>query len=153
MKERLLKIIAAEGLTPTLLADKMGVQRSGISHILSGRNYPSFDFLQKLLILFPRLNAEWLILGQGSMYKTTDVEIPDMFTTHETVKKTQVSPTIPENLQNLSSTESNKNKLPEYKPEILPPAEAKKTIEKIVMFYSDKTFTAYSSDKSLFMSS
>ena len=72
MKDRLSKIISAEGLTPSTLADEIGVQRSGISHILSGRNYPSFDFMQKLLERFPKLNIEWLISGKGSMYKSNE---------------------------------------------------------------------------------
>ena len=143
MKERLSKIIAAESLTPALLADKMGVQRSGISHLLSGRNYPSFDFLQKLLIYFPKLNADWLILGQGSMYKSTDADIPNLFTSPEPVEKTPVFPTIPEKSQNISSGEGNKKKVPEVEPEILPPAEYKKTIEKMVVLYTDKTFAIY----------
>jgi len=44
------------------------VQRSSVSHIISGRNNPSFDFIQKTLTAFPGLNAEWLIVGQGTMY-------------------------------------------------------------------------------------
>jgi len=143
MKERLLKIITAEGLTPALLADIMGVQRSGISHILSGRNYPSFDFLQKLLIHFPKLNAEWLILEQGSMYKLTDSDTPDLFPSSEPVEKTPLSPTLPEKPQILSSVEDHKKKLPDVAPEILPPTEPKKTIEKMVVLYNDKTFATY----------
>ena len=92
MKDRLMKIITSEGLTSTLLAEEIGVQRSGIQHILSGRNYPSYDFLQKLLTRFPKLNAEWLILGQGSMYKSTIIGLPDLFAP---VQKTSLSPTLP----------------------------------------------------------
>ena len=146
MKERLSKIITAEGLTPALLADKMGIQRSGISHILSGRNYPSFDFLQRLLIQFPKLNADWLILGQGSMYKTTDADIPDIFLPSELpkpVEKTQISPTIPEKPQNLSFADGNQKKLSDTAPEISPPPTPGKIIEKIFVFYNDKTFATY----------
>ena len=137
MKERLLKFITSEGLTPSLLADEIGVQRSGISHILSGRNYPSFDFLQKLLERFPKLNAEWFILGQGSMYKQTVADVSDLFTLPE---KTTNSPTPPEKFNNLSSGEDNPKKLPEVELEISHPA---KTIEKIVILYTDKTFVTY----------
>jgi len=143
MKERLSKIIAAEGLTPSLLADKMGVQRSGISHILSGRNFPSFDFLQKLLIHFPKLNAEWLILGQGSMYNSSDEAIPNLLRLSKPVENNPVSPTIPEKHYNLPSAEGNQEKHTEHGPEILPPAEPKKSIEKMVVLYTDKTFATY----------
>ncbi len=68
MKERLIQLLDLEQLTPSKFADIIGVQRSSVSHIISGRNNPSFDFIQKTLTAFPGLNAEWLILGQGAMY-------------------------------------------------------------------------------------
>ena len=143
MKERLLKVITSEGITPSLLADELGVQRSGISHILSGRNYPSFDFLQKLLVRFPKLNAEWLILGQGAMYKSTVEEIPDLFPLSRPTEKAAESPTVPEKLSDLSFRESHQKKNPDVAPEISPPEKPKKTIEKMVILYSDKTFATY----------
>jgi len=143
MKERLSKIISSEGLTPSMLAHKMGIQRSGISHILSGRNFPSFDFLQKLLENFPKLNAEWLILGQGSMYKSTMEDLPGLFTPSIPVEKVQDSPTILVNTQNLSSGESHQKKLPDIEPEISPSEEPRKKIEKMMILYTDKTFVTY----------
>jgi len=68
MKERLIQLLDLEQLTPSKFADIIGVQRSSVSHLISGRNNPSFDFIQKTLTAFPGLNAEWLILGQGAMY-------------------------------------------------------------------------------------
>jgi transcriptional regulator with XRE-family HTH domain len=69
MKERVLKLIIHLGYTATKFADAIGVQRSGISHILSGRNQPSYDFIVKILNKYPDLDAEWLILGKGEMLK------------------------------------------------------------------------------------
>jgi transcriptional regulator with XRE-family HTH domain len=69
MKTRLQQFLQLEQLSPARLADLLGIQRSGLSHILSGRNKPGFDFIQKLLTRFPTLNAEWLITGKGKMYK------------------------------------------------------------------------------------
>jgi transcriptional regulator with XRE-family HTH domain len=139
MKERLLKIITSEGLTPSLLADEMGLQRSGISHILSGRNYPSFDFLQKLLVRFPKLNAEWLLLGQGSMYKSTVADLPDLFATPAPVEKASVPPAITGESEKRSSGESDKRNEPEMSSSAAP----QKTIEKMIVLYSDKTFATY----------
>lgn len=68
MEERLLKLLDTEQLSPSKFADIIGVQRSSVSHILSGRNKPSFDFMQKTLKAFPLLNADWLIIGEGDMY-------------------------------------------------------------------------------------
>lgn len=75
MKDRLLKLINHLGYTATKFADEIGVQRSGISHILSGRNQPGYDFIVKTLNKYPAINAEWLILGKGNMHKTQGQEI------------------------------------------------------------------------------
>lgn len=69
MKERLLQLLEMEQLTSSKFADLIGVQRSSISHILSGRNKPSYDFLYKTLESFPGLNAAWLMQGKGPMYE------------------------------------------------------------------------------------
>jgi transcriptional regulator with XRE-family HTH domain len=69
MKERLIQLLDLEQLSPSKFADIIGVQRSSISHVISGRNKPSFDFLQKTLKAFPGLNAGWLMLGEGTMYE------------------------------------------------------------------------------------
>jgi transcriptional regulator with XRE-family HTH domain len=53
-------------LTPSAFADKLGVQRSNVSHVISGRNKPSLDFLEKIILNFPRVNAHWLLTGQMS---------------------------------------------------------------------------------------
>lgn len=69
MQERLQKILDEYDLNSSRLADKLGVQRSGISHIMAGRNKPSFDFLTGLLRLFPEIDANWLLTGKGDMFK------------------------------------------------------------------------------------
>ena len=69
MKERLVQLLDLEQLSPSKFADIIGVQRSSVSHVISGRNNPSFDFIQKTLNAFPGLNADWLILGKGTMYE------------------------------------------------------------------------------------
>jgi transcriptional regulator with XRE-family HTH domain len=82
VKDQILKIIEAEGLTPARFADEIGVQRSSISHIISGRNKPSYDFIAKILKRFKGINAEWLITGNGMMIKSTEAPLsiqPDLF--------------------------------------------------------------------------
>lgn len=69
LEDRLLKLLDTEQLSSSKFADVIGVQRSSVSHILTGRNKPSFDFLQKTLKAFPMLNADWLILAEGDMYE------------------------------------------------------------------------------------
>ena len=67
MHSRLKYWMEMEALKSSKLADIIGVNRATISHILSGRNKPSIDFLQKLLSSYPELNANWLISGMGYM--------------------------------------------------------------------------------------
>jgi len=67
MHERLKNWMGIEDLKSSALADSIGVNRATISHILSGRNKPSIDFLEKLLNVYPNINANWLISGIGYM--------------------------------------------------------------------------------------
>lgn len=63
IQERLQIIIKMHNLSPSAFADQIGVQRSNVSHVLSGRNKPGLDFLEKIINTFPRVNAHWLISG------------------------------------------------------------------------------------------
>jgi len=133
METRINKLINTENLSPTKFADIIGVQRSAISHILSGRNKPSFDLMQKILTKFPRVSSEWLLMGRGDMYKTMvqqrlfDVDDKHVENNSEVKQATvnhvntvtQVLPKEPENRINDS------------------------TIERIIIFYKDKSFKEY----------
>ncbi len=63
--DRLQKIMEFHALSASALADKIGVQRSSISHILSGRNKPSLEFVMKVLSSFPDVDLYWLLNGKG----------------------------------------------------------------------------------------
>jgi plasmid maintenance system antidote protein VapI len=69
MEDRLNKLMSHFKITPAQLADSIGVQRSSISHILSGRNKPSYDFLIKILKKYNDISAEWLLLNEGNMLR------------------------------------------------------------------------------------
>ena len=69
MRERLLKFMEMEKLSASRLAEILGVQPATISHIISGRNKPSFEFIEKMLLRFPKVNPEWFLLGKGSAYR------------------------------------------------------------------------------------
>ena len=70
--ERIGKIIEENNLSASSFAKMIGVQRSSISHILSGRNNPSLDLLLKIHNAFNYISLEWLILGYNSMEKTLE---------------------------------------------------------------------------------
>lgn len=67
MIDRIQKIIQQKKLSSSGFADMIGVPRSTISHLLSGRNNPSLEFIQKVLDAFPEINTDWLIRGKGPM--------------------------------------------------------------------------------------
>ncbi|WP_445747400.1 helix-turn-helix transcriptional regulator [Polaribacter sp.] len=68
---RLKKILDYYDLSAALFADKIGVQRSSISHILSGRNKPSLDFILKITAVFEEVDLYWLVDGKGHFPKKT----------------------------------------------------------------------------------
>ena len=131
MKDRLLKIIKQYNLTSSRFADELGVQRSGISHILSGRNQPSYDFIVKLMKQYPEINPDWLLMGNGIMFRSAVNEKispePDLFDPVEPEKKHHIPvelPVIPEDSKTSEVTNVT-------------------NIQQIVIFYPDGTFKPY----------
>jgi transcriptional regulator with XRE-family HTH domain len=79
-KVRIEKVIQMVGLTSGLFAQEIGIQTSTLSHILNERNKPSLDVMKKILNRYPNINAEWLILGQGSIQrKESHSQAPTLF--------------------------------------------------------------------------
>ncbi len=75
ISERVQFILKHYNLTAGSFADKMGIQKSSISHLLSGRNKPSFQFLSKLVKAFPEINLNWFITGDGDIFNQTEQNI------------------------------------------------------------------------------
>jgi transcriptional regulator with XRE-family HTH domain len=172
MVERIKLILQVNNITASRFADEIGVQRSSISHILSGRNMPSLDLIQKILKRFPEINSEWLLNGNGSMIRNQQ---PDLFSIEETAQPeaqilkesdtefegkwpqlimdetkeqiiTDVMPT-PEPPQN-AINEKLPDPIAEFPKQIdltehKSAAIISKRIEKIVILYNDKTFSEY----------
>lgn len=133
MKERIIEFLKSENKSSAQLAEEIGVQPSGISHILSGRNKPSLDFILKMLEKYTFLSTEWLLFGKGKMYR--DQPLQDLFA---------------ESLKSESSSElSEKTEKQQVNgPEVViekgdNELKIKSQVEKIVLFYKDKTFTEY----------
>ena len=62
--DRIQLIIKSNKLTASEFAVKIDVKRSNLSHVLSGRNKHSLDFLSKIISTYPNVNASWLITGE-----------------------------------------------------------------------------------------
>lgn len=136
MQEQIQEILRREDISSSQFADKIGVQRSSISHVLSGRNKPGFDFIHKILNAFPGINAEWLITGLGEMYKQRR-PVEELFEgpfseTSPSVDEPKLSP----RLESVSGR---------VKTEALSRSE-KKQVERVIVFYTDKTFREYQNE-------
>jgi len=81
MKDRIRLFLDKENKSSSQFAEEVGVQPSGISHILSGRNKPSLDFVLKMLTTYKFINTDWLLFGKGEMYKNE--EKPTLFIDNE----------------------------------------------------------------------
>jgi transcriptional regulator with XRE-family HTH domain len=131
MQMQIQEILRREELSSSQFADKIGVQRSSVSHVLSGRNKPGFDFIQKILEAFPGINAEWLITGRGEMYKQRKpVEVLFDGPYSET------SPAEDEPKLSAEIERSSAGKKVEDQDE-------SKEIERVIVFYRDQTFREY----------
>lgn len=80
LNERISKVIEYSNLSSSEFADEIEVQRSSISHITSGRNKPSLEFIIKIKSRFPEILWDWLITGEGEMLKSElpDSDIPEL---------------------------------------------------------------------------
>lgn len=169
MKDRITQFLKIEGISPAEFADKIGVQRSSVSHVLNGRNYPSASFIQKMLTTYTTLNSRWLMLGEGSVFdahalsnkepslfrEPTEPEkakVPLEDTTTGTRLHKEISNQPPDNFTDKPSSAS----------ELKQPAELNflteihdlnsyindnKDVDRIVFFFKDKTFTVYTPSK------
>lgn len=148
MKDRLDKFIKTEGLTPSRFAEIMGVQPSSISHILGGRNKPNYDFIEKFLSRFPKVNPDWLILGKGQIYRqpasvsqisnSQGVEIQrpnDLFATNSVIEnKDELSVSQQAPSQKYNSSEHKTSTIFDIN---------ESDIERVVIFLKNKTFVSY----------
>jgi transcriptional regulator with XRE-family HTH domain len=126
MKNRIKEFMTLKRINAAELADKIGVQRSNISHILSGRNLPSIPFVEKLMSAYPELNLEWLLSGNGSIWKSAEN------------KKEHA-----ENEPKIEFKEENRQPEKSGKKEIVFTTDPLKKIEKVLFFFSDKSFREY----------
>ena len=81
MHNRLKQFLAAENVTQAQFASTIQIGKANISHVLSGRNKPGYDFIKAIMLGYPHLNMNWLMLGTGKMYdiqqQSKEKKIPD----------------------------------------------------------------------------
>lgn len=128
--KRLKKVIDYYGESASSFAEKIGVQRSSISHILSGRNKPSLEFVLKVLSTFPEVELYWLMNGKGNF--------PSVENNKPKIEKKPI-----EENQDLFSKSETENAPREISVEKIISSNSKKEIERIIIFYKDGSFSNF----------
>ena len=150
MREKLLKLMKSEKLSSSRLAEILEIQPSSISHILSGRNKPSYDFLVKILRRFPTLNPDWLLLDAEQMYRSSDNLEQRLGGSSQRDSMSQQN-TIAD-MGHLSGNRDKSTDAPKENSTNRPmgnlgnlPVQTKTNadIERVIVLYSDKSFEAF----------
>ena len=137
MNEKLRILMQHENLTASKLSEILEVKPAAISHILSGRNKPSFELLCKLVNRFPQINPYWLMGDAEEMYHSTST----------TTATTSAAATTPASLSGtLFDVASEKNSKEEKSniqdDAVIAPISTfgRSDIDKIIIVYRDQTF-------------
>ena len=164
MIDRIKKIMESENIGLVKFADEIGVGSSALSHYLGGRNKISLELVTRILERFRGVNPEWLLLGRGEMYKSADTKVanhePDLFSSvsspqpvtlmanedEKTDNSTYDGDFLePETLKQEEKSEHEPTQCnePQYVAQTKTLQNDRKSIEKIIVMYSDSTFDCY----------
>ena len=150
MNTRLKQFLAAENISQAYFADTIKVVRASVSHVLAGRNNPSYDFIKAIMDNYPRLNIEWLILGQGKMYKdppaspTQDPSQQDelgagLLFTDETEELIPIDPDIPLQVDTPRPNIASLNEMNTLGTQSQMPTKQRK-VSRIIVLFDDGTY-------------
>lgn len=145
MREKLEIIRTNEQMNASELAKKLGVEASAISHIRSGRNKPSFDFVVKILAAFPHINPDWLLLDKGSYRRenlppTEPVSGVSPLDAATLFDAPSAGGDQSENIASMEPQTIDRNITKEFSPIGNNPG---KIVERVIVLYSDKSFDSY----------
>jgi len=156
-KERIEKVMQMENMNSAVFAAAINIQGSTLSHILNGRNNPSLTVLQSILNRFPNISPEWLIMGQGSIERSSkQSQMPSLFPVDdESVSKSEslVQKNIEKNdstfssihQKNIVTAESPTQSIQESPqvPQIFQAEQNQRSVRKIIVYYTDNTFQEF----------
>lgn len=142
MKDRIIKFLTAENKSSAQFAEEIGVQPSGVSHILSGRNNPSLDFVMKMLTRYSFISTEWLLFGKEPMYRGhTQPTLFDGLADSENSDKVSREDYDEDKLKETIVPETSSAAKMET---VTVSSSGKGVIDRIVFFYSDNSFEEFS---------
>jgi transcriptional regulator with XRE-family HTH domain len=134
MKERILQFLKSENKSSAQFAEEVGVQPSSISHILSGRNKPSLDFVTRMLEKYKFLSTEWLLFGKGNMYNQPEMQ--KLFDDSRDLAL-DISARTTDNSAEIAKKQET------IKADLIDNEKDKPSVEKIVWFFRDGSFKEY----------
>ena len=155
MISRIKHILEQKNLPPSRFADKIGVPRSTVSHILSGRNKPSLEVIQKILNAFPDIPIQWLMQGKGN-YNANTYTLFDSGSSSEGIENYEEiaasDDTEADDIKRSANNQESSHPEPESKEvpvrdkqEVLSRKDEKHagSVEKVIILYNDGTFKEY----------
>jgi len=153
MNRRLEQFLKAENISQSQFADSIGVARASVSHILSGRNRPGFDFLLNMSKAYPALNLEWLITGKGRMYGSGKSSA-SLFEGGEDSAEQRSAQSVETGPAQIDAVRTDKAQSDIYAGRAkadtsvndMKSLDDKRNISKIVVFFDDNTFQEYLKD-------
>lgn len=146
VKQHVLAVIEHEQLTDAQFAEAIGISRGAVSQIKSGRSYPSLDVALKILERFPTLSSDWLLLGKGEMYKHGESD-PSASQCAENPFLPEGSSVINDNRSYYGVNYPQNTPQPAHIERVVCKEAPSKSVEKIVIFYSDSTFDTFVLEK------
>ena len=145
LRERVMMIMEHEGMSSTKFADEIGVQRPKMSHIVSGRNNPSLDILQKILERFTYVSTDWLLFGRGEM-KREPVSSSPVIGAEKAENEAEPELGVKNREETEDKVETKENK-PTVIERIVYQERPPKAISRIMIFYADNTFDTFVPEK------
>ncbi len=134
MKDRIAHIIRAKNLTAAEFALRLGIQPSNISHLLSGRNNPSLDFVKKLKETFPEYSLDWIVFGRGPI--TVSEPFPDV----TPIQAVPTTPVVEQSVESMGTGTLFDQPVEVVTPPAVPTTSLSTTLKQIILVYSDGTF-------------
>ena len=153
INDKIKQILIDKNLSPSYFADEIGVQRSSISHILSGRNRPSFDIIQKIIRRFPELGYDWIMeedvstnqsgYGNRGYNRASNERLPSSNPSSNTFS---VQPSVRSQRNEIPPLTDSPQPVIEpinFQEPLMPTQTSNKKVERILIFYTDGSFREY----------
>lgn len=137
INERVIQIMKLKNMSPSQFADITRLNRATVSQLTANRNNPSFSTIMNILETFPEIDANWLLLGRKSTIQSTEKQEDNIVLQNNQIDIFDTQQTENQSVE-LKNNQSQKNEVISQESNTI-----SKKIEKIVIFYTDRSFSEY----------